>query len=916
MTGSVGITGSLTVAGNILPSADNLYTLGAAGTRFNNIYSSLGVIGTLYPSTIRASGNSILFGSNQTNYWGGFIGNSSTSSANFILNYTSSAGLGGDNGATLQVNGTNIASASLGRGVTITNTISASANSDVLVGLDINPTFNTGSFTGVTNYAIRLANNQFIGARNNASINYNAIGINNSNTLVFGSGAINSSFNGATLDLGSNSSAGIRFFNGTQWVQIFGGTGNLTLQNGGTFTDAGYRLDVAGTTRFQGTTASDTAPLGSELAAVTGSGTNWTLAGTNLNVGGYTHTTGDVTPLITTLAAVAGIYYQITYTITGRTAGSITIAYGGTSLSGISATGNTGPLASSTSVLTITPDSNFDGTVVLSIKSISTSSVSSTFANSSGTSIIEFRAGSSTSNLSVGQNTGRNITTGINNTFIGSRAGMANTTAQNNTFVGNSAGQNVTIGNNNSFFGTSAGSGNTTGNNNTFFGAYAAQNNTSGGNNTFIGQGAGATNTTGNNSTFVGHGSGFRNISSTNTAMGYFSLYNTTGTDNVAVGNIVMQNNTTGATNTAFGVAALYNNVSGNKNIALGAFAGNNAGSGSTTNTTSSNSLYIGYDVRSSANGNTNEVVIAGYNGSAGQIGLGSNTTVLGNSSTVTTAIYGDLILGSTVDNGTDKLQVTGNSSFTGSVGITGSLTMASGSRIYLPDGTNAGIAFSNNPATGIFGNGLNSFVFNVNGATSLALYQNNLRLPSTTTVSDAITGNKFFGFSSGNSTANSSTNYLVFGNAVTGSAPSISAVSDSASDVSLNINSKGTGSINLSGSTRLNGTTTIVSASLDYQQNLAVATGSFQTITSAATGSFRAAFFDYVAYSGSVVRAGTLVSTWSGSVTEYYENYTNDLGGSTSVVTLQTAISGSNIQLQAGISGSAWSVRSLVRLL
>jgi hypothetical protein len=39
-------------------------------------------------------------------------------------------------------------------------------------------------------------------------------------------------------------------------------------------------------------------------------------------------------------------------------------------------------------------------------------------------------------------------------------------------------------------------------------------------------------------------------------------------------------------------------------------------------------------------------------------------------------------------------------------------------------------------------------------------------------------------------------------------------------------------------------------------------------------------------------------------------------LGGSTSVVTLQTAISGSNIQLQAGISGSAWAVRSLVRLL
>jgi len=133
-----------------------------------------------------------------------------------------------------------------------------------------------------------------------------------------------------------------------------------------------------------------------------------------------------------------------------------------------------------------------------------------------------------------------------------------------------------------------------------------------------------------------------------------------------------------------------------------------------------------------------------------------------------------------------------------------------------------------------------------------------------------------------------------------------------------LQVNGSGSlsGSLFVSGSSVFNGTATIISASLNYQENLAVTTGSFQTITSAATGSFRAAFFDYVAYSASVVRAGTVISTWSGSVTEYYENYTNDLGGNTAVVTLQTAISGSNIQLQAGISGSAWSVRSLVRLL
>jgi hypothetical protein len=119
-----------------------------------------------------------------------------------------------------------------------------------------------------------------------------------------------------------------------------------------------------------------------------------------------------------------------------------------------------------------------------------------------------------------------------------------------------------------------------------------------------------------------------------------------------------------------------------------------------------------------------------------------------------------------------------------------------------------------------------------------------------------------------------------------------------------------------ITGSLNITGSIIITSASLDFQQNTSVATGSFQTIVSAATGSYRCAFFDYVAFSGSIVRAGTVVTTWSGSATEFYENYTNDLGGNTSIVTLQTAISGSNIQLQAGISGSAWAVRSLVRLL
>jgi hypothetical protein len=62
-------------------------------------------------------------------------------------------------------------------------------------------------------------------------------------------------------------------FDGFEWVdsnasvtrmRIFGSTGNVLLQNGGTFTDAGFRLDVNGTARVQGAiTGTSTLILGS-----------------------------------------------------------------------------------------------------------------------------------------------------------------------------------------------------------------------------------------------------------------------------------------------------------------------------------------------------------------------------------------------------------------------------------------------------------------------------------------------------------------------------------------------------------------------------------------------------------------------------------------------------------------------------
>ena len=56
----------------------------------------------------------------------------------------------------LLVNNSVTAASAIARGTNLTPTLVAAANSDVLVGLDINPTFTNGAFTGVKNYGLRV----------------------------------------------------------------------------------------------------------------------------------------------------------------------------------------------------------------------------------------------------------------------------------------------------------------------------------------------------------------------------------------------------------------------------------------------------------------------------------------------------------------------------------------------------------------------------------------------------------------------------------------------------------------------------------------------------------------------------------------------------------------------------------------
>ena len=133
--------------------------------------------------------------------------------------------------------------------------------------------------------------------------------------------------------------------------------------------------------------------------------------------------------------------------------------------------------------------------------------------------------------------------------------------------------------------------------------------------------------------------------------------YNIGGLSNTGVGSLALSNNMGASFNTALGAQALqYVSGSGN-NTALGAQAGTFISSPKTTIVSvASNSTFVGYRTSPLADSQTNQIVI-GHDAN----GIGNNTTVIGNSATVTAAVYGNLLLGGTSTVGA-KLYVTGSS--------------------------------------------------------------------------------------------------------------------------------------------------------------------------------------------------------------------------------------------------------------
>ena len=410
-------------------------------------------------------------------------------------------------------------------------------------------------------------------------------------------------------------------------VPVNGMLGDMAFQN---------KVAVTiGTLTSNGTPSTDLPTYSAEfITTATWTSTGWT----GDNTTGWVNGASNVSPLSYPTAAVSATKYQIAYTVV-RSAGSFTLAFGGQSVAGITATGTFGPTATTTGNLVITPTATFVGSIIVSIKSLTAVSTPViTLKDSTNTVRFEARINTATGNTFLGLNSGRYNTTGTNNTASGMGALLGNSTGIQNTASGRDALLSNTTGNNNTASGMNALYSNTTGSNNTASGVSALNSNTTGGNNTASGVNALFANTTGSSNTASGTNALYINTTGIqNTANGMSALFsNITGNNNTASGVSALFNNTSGSNNTASGYNTLFSNTTGSNNTANGLQAGRFIADGTTALTITNNSTYLGYNTKPLADNNTNETVI-GYNA----VGIGSNTTTIGNSSTLATKVFG-----------------------------------------------------------------------------------------------------------------------------------------------------------------------------------------------------------------------------------------------------------------------------------
>ena len=199
------------------------------------------------------------------------------------------------------------------------------------------------------------------------------------------------------------------------------------------------------------------------------SSSGWTSAGwTGDFTTGFKHTTGNTSVLSNTLSAWSYSIYVINIKISNRTAGSIDFKFGSIIRTSLTSSTIIADNSTTSSKLTITPTSDFNGTVIVSIRQPSPYNATIGIVNSSGFVVGEIRASNNNYNSFFGYQAGSYNTGGINS-FFGSGSGSSNIIGNQNSFFGAMSGSNNLEGNSNSYFGVESGKLNL-GSENSFFG--------------------------------------------------------------------------------------------------------------------------------------------------------------------------------------------------------------------------------------------------------------------------------------------------------------------------------------------------------------------------------------------------------------------------------------------------------------
>ena len=84
-------------------------------------------------------------------------------------------------------------------------------------------------------------------------------------------------------------------------------------------------------------------------------------------------------------------------------------------------------------------------------------------------------------------------------------------------------------------------------------------------------------------------------------------------------------------------------------------------------------------------------------------------------------------------------------------------------------------------------------------------------------------------------------------------------------------------------------------------------------TLATIPTSSYNGVFFDFVAFSGSNQRAGTLIGNWRSGTVQYTEYSTPDIGSTAAAVTMSVALSGANALVQS-VSAPGWAIKATYR--